>query len=396
MVIQTEKKGSIFGGILLVAGCCIGAGMLGLPVLSAAAGFKPSLVTFFVCWLYMLCTGLLLLEVNLSYGQNVSIVTMAEKTLGPIGKAVSWFVYLYLFYSLMVAYMAASGSLVTDFIEQISGYKAHFSMGSLMFCALFGILIYLGTRAVDWFNRILMLGLILAYAILIVMGAKYVDPSLLKHSDWSASTLVVPAVIISFGFHNMVPSLTNYMHGRIKPLIAILAIGSVIPLFIYLVWEWLILGLVPTSGFVEALDQGEIATQALRTAVGTSWITDVAEIFAFFAIITSFLSVALSFVDFLADGLNIKKTTLGKVFLIGLVLVPPFIFAILHPTIFLMALNYAGGYGAVVLFGILPALMVWKVRYQERLLSPRIVPGGKPMLIMVILFAVWVMTLQII
>lgn len=394
MDIKSEKVGSVFGAILLVAGCCIGAGMLGLPVLSAAAGFKPSLIIFIICWLYMLCTGLLLLEVNLFYGQNTSIVTLSEKTLGRCGKWVSWVVYLFLFYSLMVAYMAASGTLVTDFIQQVSGYKAHFSIGSLLFCGLFGTLIYLGTKAVDWFNRILMFGLILAYAVLIAIGLKHVDINLLKHSDWSASTLVIPAVIISFGFHNMVPSLTTYMHGKVKSLVWILTIGSAVPLLIYLLWEGLILGLVPPSKFSEALDQGEIATHVLKNVVGVSWITDVAEIFAFFAIITSFLSVALSFVDFLADGLNIKKTGLGKFFLINLVLIPPFVFAILHPTVFLLALKYAGGYGAVVLFGILPALMAWKVRYYHTDMSFQIVPGGKPLLILVILFALWVMALQ--
>ncbi|MBA3722867.1 MAG: tyrosine transporter [Parachlamydiaceae bacterium] len=391
---QPVKQGSLFGGILLVAGCCIGAGMLGLPVLSAAAGFQPSFFVFFVCWLFMVTTGLLLLEVNLWYGKEISIITMAERTLGRYGKIATWSVFLFLFYSLMVAYIAASGSLVTDFIEQMTGAQIKAWIGSLMFCILFGGLIYMGTKAVDWFNRLLMLGLILFYALLVVLGAKYVNPDLLKHRDWSAATWVIPAVIVSFGFHNLVPSLTTYMHGNIRSLKLIIIIGSVIPLFIYLMWEWLILGIVPLSEFKLALDQGEIATHALKNAVGFSWIVDIAEAFAFFAIITSFLSVALSFVDFLADGLNVKKTPSGKIFLLALVLGPPFILALIYPTIFLMALNYAGGFGAVILFGILPALMVWKGRYYQHLPFAQIVPGGKPVLAIVILFAVWVIGLQ--
>lgn len=118
--------------------------------------------------------------------------------------------------------------------------------------------------------------------------------------------------------------------------------------------------------------------------------------FAFFAIVTSFLSVALSFIDFLADGLNIKKTPKGKVVLVLLVLGPPFLCAFLYPTIFLIALNTAGGFGAVILFGILPALMVWKGRYTQKLGHPELVPGGKPLLILIIAFAAWVMVLQFI
>lgn len=396
MDIHPLRKGSLLGGILLVAGCCIGAGMLGLPVLSATAGFQPSVLVFFICWLFMVATGLLLLEVNLWFGKEINIVTMAEKTLGRFGKIVSWSVFLFLFYSLMVAYIAASGSLVTDFIDQITGTKFHAGVGSLMFCLLFGSLIYLGTGAVDWFNRVLMIGLVLSYIVLVWMGANYVDYSLLKHKDWSAATWVIPAVIVSFGYHNLIPSLTTYLHGNVKILKWTIIIGSAIPLLIYLAWEWLILGLVPLTNFKEALDQGEIATQALKNAVGASWIIDVAEAFAFFAIITSFLSVALSFVDFLADGLNIKKTPTGKIILIFLVLAFPFIFALLHPTIFLSALNFAGGYGAVILFGILPVLMVWKGRYHQHIDHPQIVPGGRFTLSLILLFAVWVIGLQLI
>lgn len=394
--VKSIQKGSVLGGILLVSGCCIGAGMLGLPVLSAQAGFLPSIVTFIICWLFMLCTGLLLLEVNLWYGGDISIITMAGRTLGHSGKIVSWLVFLFLFYSLMVAYVAASGDLITDFIAETTGTTWHHGYGGFLFCLLFGALLYLGTGAVDWFNRLLMFGLIISYVSLVVVGASHVNRDLLHHSDWTAATMVIPAVIVSFGFHNLVPSLTTYFHSQVKPLKWVIIVGSLIPLFIYLIWEWIILGIVPLQDFAIALDQGEIATEALKNAVGASWVVDVAQAFAFFAIVTSFLSVALSFVDFLADGLNIKKTPQGKVLLALLVLAPPFICALLYPTIFLIALNSAGGFGAVILFGILPALMVWKGRYTQQLGMQQLVPGGKPLLILIIAFSVWVIALQFI
>jgi tyrosine-specific transport protein len=394
MNLYSIRKGSLLGAILLIAGCCIGAGMLGLPILSAQAGFFPSVAMFFLCWLFMVITGLLLLEVNLWYGGGISIITMAGKTLGNPGKIVSWLVFLFLFYSLMVAYVAASGSLVTDFIAEITGHHWHHGFGALLFSLLFGFLLYLGTGAVDWFNRCLMFGLIISYVSLIIVGTSHVNTDLLKHQDWTAATMVIPVLIISFGFHNLVPSLTTYLHGDAKPLKWAIILGSAIPLAIYLIWEWLILGIVPLQDFKSALDQGEIATEALKNAVGVSWVLNVAQAFAFFAIITSFLSVALSFVDFLADGLKIKKTPQGKVLLAFLVLGPPFVCALLYPTIFLIALNTAGGFGAVILFGILPALMVWKGRYTQQLGKPELVPGGKPLLILIIAFAVSVIALQ--
>lgn len=389
------KQGSVFGGILLVAGCCIGAGMLGLPVLSAMAGFIPSIVIFVICWLYMLSTGLLLLEANLWYGTEVSLITLAERTLGIAGKAVSWMVFLFLFYSLMVAYVAASGALVSDFVNQFAGYQLHQGIGGVLFTVLFGVLLYLGVGAVDWFNRILMFGLILSYVLLVTMGASHVDTNLLTHQNWNYSTMVIPAVIISFGFHNMIPSLTTYFKGHPRTIVKVIMIGSSLPLVIYLIWEWLILGIVPLSDFRVALDHGEIATEALKNAVGYSWVLDVAQAFAFFAVITSFLAVALSFVDFLADGLNMKKDAKGKVILILMALLPPLLCALFYPNIFLAALKYAGGYGAMILFGILPALMVWQGRYKLNKEGLRLLPGGKPALVLIILIAIGVIALQL-
>lgn len=396
MDIHPRKHGSVLGAILLIAGCCIGAGMLGLPVLSAMAGFKPSLLMFVICWLFMVASGLLFLEVNLWFKGEIHIVSMAERTLGKTGKAASWVVFLFLFYSLMVAYLSASGSLISDFVDQYSHYALSNAMGSLISCIIFGLLLYLGIGALDWFNRILMSGLIISYVILVGTGLPHIDATLLEHKDWSAATLVVPALVVSFGFHNLVPSLTTYLNGQKKSLILAIVIGSAIPLMIYLLWEVLILGLVPLQGFQQALDQGEIATEALKSAVGVSWILNIAQIFAFFAIVTSLLSVALSFLDFLADGLKIRKTPKGKFWLACLVLIPPLVCSIIYPRIFLSALNYAGAYGAVVLFGILPGLMAWKGRYIQKLGHPEIVPGGKFVLAFLLLFATCIVGLQLI
>ena len=91
-----------------------------------------------------------------------------------------------------------------------------------------------------------------------------------------------------------------------------------------------------------------MATHSLTSIVGSPRVTTAAQAFAFFAIVTSFLSVSLSFVDFLADGLGIEKNRTGKVILCTLTLGPPFGFALLYPKIFLVALNYSGAFGAVV------------------------------------------------
>lgn len=384
------------GAILLIAGCCIGAGMLGLPVLSGLTGFTPSLILLVFSWLFMVCTGLLLLEVNLWFKDDVSIITMADKTLGFWGKLVGWVGFLFLFYALMVAYIEGTGELLSDLAEETMG--AHFPpwVGSVWISVVFGLMVTLGTWAVDWFNRIFMVGLIATYGLLAFMGAKHVQIENLQHSNWSMAYLVIPAMIISFGYHNLIPTLKTYLGGNVSQLKKVIFWGSAIPLIIYMIWEALILGLVPEKNFSQALDQGDMATRALRNAVRSPWVVEVAQGFAFFAIVTSFLGVALSFVDFLADGLGIKKDLKGKIFLCFLVVAIPLAFALIYPKLFLIALSYAGSFGAVSLFGILPAAMVWAGRYRQKLGGEQIVPGGKGLLIVIIAISILIMLLQLV
>lgn len=398
METQQIPPSRVIGSIFLVAGCCIGAGMLGLPIVTGLGGFRPTFFFFFLCWLFMATTGLLFLEVNLWFKEEVSIVTMAHETLGTVGKVAGGVLFSFLFYSLMVAYAAGGGQLFAEFLEKGVGIVIPEWMGSLVLSLFFGVFLYLGTQVVDNFNRLLMLGLIGSYFLLIGVGSEHVNPKFLEHADYGVAIFAIPVMIISFGFHNLVPTLTTYLNHDVKKLRFTLLVGSALPLVFYMMWEWLILGIIPAhgdNGFGQMIQNQDMATRALSNIVGGAWVAVAAQYFAFFAIVTSFLSVALSFVDFLADGLHIKKCGKGKLLLCFLSLFPPFIFSTLYPKIFTLALRYAGAFGAVLLFGVLPACMVWRGRYCEKREGKPLVPGGRATLIVIILFSFAVVGLEL-
>lgn len=430
------KEGSLLGGILLIAGSCIGAGMLALPVITGIAGFSPSVVMFLLAWLFMTGTGLLLLEANLatcrnaktsglidpsrphisasagidqspefshqpksnsSAGLSISLISIAERTLGKTGKILCWLLFLFLFYSLSIAYIAASGSILQSITADLFGLPFPAWGGSLLFTAVFAVVIYIGTRHVDYVNRILMGGLIISYCILVMLGSLHINPAYLAVRNWKYSFAALPVLIISFGFHNMIPSLAMYMRGDARRLRLTILVGSAIPLIIYLLWEAVMLGIIPVEGregLLNALDQGEAATQALRAIVGKSWINTLAQAFALFAIVTSFLAQSLSLVDFLADGLKIAKVGVARVALVLMTLLPPFAFAFVYPGIFLKALNLAGGFAAVILFGVMPVLMVWKLRYVRKEETTHMVPCGRLLLSCILFVALAIFLLE--
>lgn len=384
---MSQKAGSVFGGTLLITGSCIGAGMLGLPILTGIPGFLPSSLMFFIAWLFMLTTAILMVEIMGWFKKPVNLISMVEHTLGPVGKVLCWLLYLFLFYALLVAYISASGNHVSllardGFHTQLPNWA-----GSLFFLIVFGWMVYLGTKPVDHVNRYLMIGKIISFVLLVVLGIQYIVPRLLLHYEPKYALFTFPILIISFGFHNMVPVLMKYMKGDRKRVRKSIYAGSFLTVAIYLLWEVVTLGVLPIGDIRHSYKIDVDAAQALRIYLGSSWIGRSAQSLAFFSILTSFLAQALSLTNFLSDGFKIEHKERENVWMCLLALVPPLLFSLVFPDIFFQALNFAGGICAVVLFGIFPALMTWIGRYQKKNLLKDRVPGGRFLLILVLLVA---------
>jgi tyrosine-specific transport protein len=354
--------------------------MLALPVLTSLAGFLPSIAIYLLCWLFMASTGLLFLEISQWMKGEANIISMAEKTLGQPGKYFAWVVYLFLFYCLTVAYMVGCGNIVVE----LSQSSIPDWLGPLLFVLIFAPLILIPTAKASKLNVGLVVGLALSFFGFVFLGFHYVKPELLQHKDWSESLKVLPIAFTSFAYQGIIPTLASYMHHEAKNIRKAILIGSFIPFIAYAIWEGLILGIVPlegANGLKETLATGQNAVHPLKFFIPEGGVYWLGQAFAFFALVTSFLGVALGLRDFLSDGLSIKKDLKGKVFLSLLVLFPPLAIAIIYPHIFLIALDYAGGFGCALLLGLLPILMAWRGRYSLRLPYFPQLPGGKLLLL---------------
>ena len=381
-----SQQNSILKASLLVAGTTIGGGMLALPVMTGLGGFFPSLVIYVLCWAFMFGTGLLFLEVSQWVDKNANLVTMAEATLGLPGKIAAWALYLFLFYCLTLAYVVGCGELLASWIPALPQ-----SYGPWLFTALAAPLVFLGAKVVGKLNVWLMLGLGLSFFLFVVLGASYVRVELLSYMNWRGSLIALPICFTSFAYQGIIPTLIEYMHHDIRRARMSIFIGTLIPLGAYIVWQWLILGIIPSGELVEAMNLGQNAVQPLSGVLNNPLVYSLGHAFAFFALVTSFFGVTLGLVDFLADGLAWEKTSKNKLLLCVGIFVPVLLIQSFNPHVFLTALELAGGIGCATLLGLMPILMVISGRYWQGRTAGYHLKGGAPTLSLMLVFVLFVL-----
>ena len=396
--VKRLEKGSVLGGILLIAGSCIGAGMLGLPIATGVAGFFPSLCMFAIACFVMTFSGLFIVEVHQWFSGKVHFSTMVRTLLGPFGNALCWLSYLFLFYAILVAYISLSGKHFASLLHRFLDIPISDWVGSLIFVSFFGWMIYLGTRMVDMTNRLLMIFKIGIFISLLLVCAPFVQGDLLTVVDVKYSLFSLPILIISFGFQNVIPTLSHYLNENTARVRQAIVGGSLFVLLVYLLWEIIALGIIPiegTNGIVATYHQGADAAQSLSRVLQLPTIALLAEGLALFAILTSFLAQSITLVHFLEDGFKLPARKRENIALCFLTLLPPLVMAALDPQIFFKAMNFAGGICAILLFGILPPLMIWVGRYHKKYRASYQVFGGKVTPVVLLLFSLFILFYQL-
>jgi len=331
---------------------------------------------------------------------NANLISMVKERLGPAGQFVAWLSFLLLLYAVAAAYLSGGGSLIAEVLS--AGWKMEVptNAGVLIFLLIFGLIVVFGTRAVDVINRLCMFGLAGSFLLLLIFVTPHVHWDHFSGGDPKYIWAAVPVVVLSFTSHIIVPSLRTYLSGDVHKLRLSLFWGSLIPLFFYLVWESLIIGMLPLTGEYGLESIGASAhpisglTEALNHFLRVSWVATLVGLFSFFALVTSFFGVALSLYDFLADGFHIKKTIGGRFLLLVMMFTPPLLFTFFYPRGFLLAIGYAGVFVAI-LYGILPVLMVWKGRYIEKKEERFKVFGGKFLMLVMLVGSLFVIFFQV-
>lgn len=400
---QNIVKKSHWSASMLVSGACIGGGMLAMPIQTAEAGFFVSLAMLFICWLFMAFTGLLLIESTLWFKDNAHFSSMSMSLLGQGGRALSLSVYLFMNYASLVAYTAGGAALLDQWLHNLSGISLGYSGSCILFTLIFGTIVYLGSLFIGKINSLLMIAMVLAYLNLVGIGFPSIHlEHLNSHSSWQQGISAIPLILAAYSYQMIVPSLCSYLNYDIRALKKSILIGTTLPFIVYMTWLFVIHGIIPfegANGLKEAFIKGSSATEPLKAHLNTSFLKILADSFAFFALVTSYLSLSLALFDFIKDlfkSLSVNKknpNVLDKNKIILLSLAPSLILAVFYPRALLEFLDLSGGFGDVLLSGLIPITMIWVGRYRKNMKSEYQVPGGKWALLLAAGFATFIFLL---
>lgn len=406
-----------------MAGTTVGAGILALPAVTLPAGVVPSTLVLLAVWLYMLASGLLIAEANMQVMAerdclNVGLLATVQARLGQRGVIVAGLLYIFIHYAMLVAYVARGGDLLVAAatgVERWLGLTVMVPLwtGHLGFVLLFGALLFgVSERWVGRINGVLLAVVIVTFVGLLGLTASNVDPSRWTQQNWGAMSGAIPVVVVAFVYHNVVPVVTTQLAGDARRVRWAIVLGALVPLMMFVVWNAVILGCVDggSSGEGRLLDPIEVLRQgqahpALGGLVG---------VFSEFAIATSFIGFVYGLLNVLIDieafidrdrtedtepsqidaglGVLLALTTVPKTerktLRYALVLLPPLALSVISPTVFFSAIEFAGAFGNSILFGIIPAVMAWKVRSPSTDSSAMVIPGGRWLLTVMIGLAI--------
>ncbi len=392
---------SPLGGIFIITGTSIGAGMFSLPVLTSNMWFGWAVLFLLVSWYCMYSSALYLLEVNQKFKHGVNFDSMTQRLLPTWLRVLNGLSVAFVSYILVYAYISGGGSMLGHSLKTGLGIDINQSLSSFIFATLLGLVVSFSTKAVDRFTSAMLGGMVITFTLAILAlfnGSElatlqpFVDMPERLHYSWAA----IPSLMVCFGFHSNIPSLVKYYNKDSSKVIAAIRYGSLLALSIYIIWLLASFTVIGRAGFADVINNGGnmgALVGALESAVSGNLLAVMLQLFANFAVATSFLGVALGLFDFLTDLLKLDDSVMGRSKTAVLTFLPPMIGGIALPNGFIYAIGYAG-FAAAVFALFVPVALAFQARRQMPG-TDFCVSGGHLRMVAVTVFAVAVIVFQI-
>ncbi|OQX39036.1 MAG: hypothetical protein B0D91_02620 [Oceanospirillales bacterium LUC14_002_19_P2] len=288
-------------------------------------------------------------------------------------------------------------------MESLAGIAVESHLASLIFAVGLSIFVIIGPKAVDRVTTVMVAGMVITFLSFTggLVGSAQQEtlfPALPVSESLPFVLMALPFMMVSFGFHNCVPSLVKYMGGKeSRTLRNALLVGSLLALVIYILWQVSIMGNLSREAFGGVLASGGnigALIRALEDSGISVHLSGALQVFSQLAVATSFVGVSVGLFDYLADLFGFSDDMPGRLKTAALTFIPPTLLGVFIPDGFITAIGFAG-LGATFFCVIGPVLMVRQTRRQGLSGSSFRVSGGNARLWLVLTFGIAVMLLEV-
>jgi tyrosine-specific transport protein len=349
-------------GIFIVISSCIGAGILGMPVVCNLIGIFPSIILMFLIALYMLYLAKIIVKLSF-YTKTYDLFLSIDKILGKNFKLLSFVIFIFLFLLILSAYISKCGDLLHNLLFFFN-YKININLLYILIISLSFIFINLNYKLFNKINKIITIFIIIFFLMIIFIIYNHLnfDFEFCFDSNYKNIKLAYPLLLTSFGFHNIL-SFLQKDNKNINIIYNIINNGIIITFFIYIIWIIFTVPLIKNinhNDIFKSYNEDKLITEIIITQSKSIFTYLIISAFTFVAIITSILNTSLSMKLFL--NIIFKN----NIIINSIIFIPPFIINIIHKNIFFSALEISGSILALVLFGFLPIYSILKLKIKNK------------------------------
>jgi tyrosine-specific transport protein len=237
---MTEENRKVLRAVAILVGTTIGAGMFGIPYVVSKIGFIPGMF-------YLFLLGILVLLLNLSYGE-VILRTPGDHQFGGyidtyLGKkrvflkAISIIAFFISAYGALLAYLIKIG----DFFNLFFGGGSPFFY-SVLFFLLGSFTIFLGLRMVSWFEFAIVIFLVGLIIFIAAPGMAKMEISHFSYTNLSFFLLPYGVILFALTGSSVIPEMEEILRKNPRKLKKSIIIGSLIPLFVYCLFTIFVFG----------------------------------------------------------------------------------------------------------------------------------------------------------
>jgi len=296
--------------------------------------------------------------------------------LGQWGKYLMFGSVIFGFYGALLAYLIGEGQV----LAALTGGNPF--IYSLIFFAFASLLVYLGLMVIKETEFLLTLVILFIVVLVTFWGIKDLNWSHLL--EFAPAKLLIPygVIFFSMGGASAIPQLREVLIGKEKLVKKSIIIGTAIPFVVYFIFTLVVIG-VSGAGITE------VASIGLGRVMGRSMLI-FANLFAFFTMATSFLTLGLALKNTYQYDFSLKKN-LAWFLTVSL----PLVVFLLGMNDFVKVMGTVGAIGGG-LEGMLIGLMYLKIR-QKRERTPEYELTKSPFIIFLlslvfmggIIYAIW-------